>query len=269
MNEELEINIGKIITTKTGKKIPRFAIRLLEKIIHADEINDILKRYGHLSGTAFLSALLSELSIEVKWRNPEALPKEGRAIFVCNHPLGAIDGVGLSHLLAERYGKVQYLVNDMLYYLKPLQPVFLPVNTYGSQKKSSVERIQQALEGDSPIGSFPAGYCSKYYDGQIQDKVWKHSFINMAVTYRRDIIPLHFVARNSQRFYLIDRLWRKLGLKFDLCTALLPDEMFRARGKQFEVIVGEPISWQSLAESSEKPQQLAHQIRLRSYNLCN
>ena len=261
MNSELEIHIGKAIEVKTGKKLPNFLVRLLERLIHEREMNTFLRQYGDLDGVSFSKQLLDELNVSVEWKYEERLPLGSRALFVSNHPLGAIDGISLSYLLGAHYGGVQYLVNDMLYNIKPLQSVFLPVNTYGAQKRESVALLQKALAGNMPIGSFPAGYCSRYYDGTIQDRAWKPSFIKMAIESKRDIVPMRFVGQNSNHFYLIDRVWRKLGAKFDLCTALLPDEMFRARGKSFEVIVGTPISWKVIAESGESAQVWSDRIR--------
>lgn len=267
MNEQLEINVAQIIAQKSGKQLPKWLAKLVQRLIHEDEINDILRRHGNKAGVDFLHALLSDFKTTVRFRNPELLPENGRAIFVCNHPLGAIDGIGITYLLHEHYGHVKYLVNDMLYYLKPLRPVFLPVNTYGKQKKENLECIQEVLASDIPVGTFPAGWCSRYRDGKVQDAEWKHSFINMAINHKRDIVPLHFVGQNSRHFYIIDRIRKVLGIKFDICTALLPDEMFRAKGKEFEVVVGQAIRWQDLAQDKQKIQEKAAQIRAFSYSL--
>lgn len=263
----IEIDVAQIIEQKSGRKLPNFAIKLIKGLIHEGEINDILRRLGHLKGNDFLWALLQDFGTEVRWRHAERLPESGRAIFVCNHPLGAIDGIGITHLLAERYGSVQYLVNDMLYYLEPLQSVFLPVNTYGKQKKEHIEAINCVLASDTAVGTFPAGWCSRYQKGKVQDSEWKSSFVNMAIKYERDIVPLHFVGKNSRHFYLLDRMRKALGIKFDFCTALLSDEMFRQRGKSFEVIVGDAISWQSLKDHKLSPKEQAAQIRALSYAL--
>lgn len=268
MEEQLEINIAHIIAQKSGKQLPKWVARLVQRLIHEDEINEMLRRHGNKKGADFLCALLDDFGTTVRFRNPESLPQDGRAIFVSNHPLGAIDGIGITYLLHKHYGKVQYLVNDMLYYLKPLQPVFLPVNTYGKQKKENLKRIQEILAGDSPVGTFPAGWCSRYRDGKVQDNEWKHSFVNMAISHQRDIIPLYFVGHNSPHFYIIDRLRKALGIKFDICTALLPDEMFRAKGKDFEVVVGEAIRWQDLAADPRRIQEQAAHIRSLSYQLA-
>lgn len=265
----MQIDIAKIIEQKSGKKLPKWIIGLLKRLIHEREINDILLRHKDKVGVDFLSALLIDFDVRVSWHNPEDLPVTGRYIFACNHPLGAFDGIGLSYLLADKYGDVRYLVNDMLYHIEPLQPIFLPVNTYGKQKKDAVSMLQVAMQSEIPIGTFPAGWCSRKINGQIQDREWHKSFISLAHTYQRDIVPLHFVGKNSSHFYLIDSLRRGLGVKFDLATALLPDEMFRAKGANFKVIVGEPISWQTLEHWSEKNHDKAQRIRSMSYELRN
>ncbi len=267
MKEIFNINISKILEQKSKKKLPNFLIRLLERLIHQREINEVLNKHSDKEGADFLKALLDHLDIKVEWQGKEHLPKDSRQFFVCNHPLGGIDGIAISYMLQLHYGDIRYMVNDMLYHLKPLQSIFLPVNTYGSQSRETVLKLKDAFSSDVAIASFPAGYCSRYLDGKIQDRAWHKSFIRLAIDNKRDIIPLHFVGQNSKHFYWIDRIRKALGIKFDLSTALLPDEMFRAKGKTFKIIVGEAIPWESLAESPLKAKDLAQEIRAKSYAL--
>lgn len=267
-NHPLAINIGRVLREKAGKNLPRPVVSLLERIIHQREINDILYRHGHLAGKDFLEALVKEFQLDIDWVHAERLPESGRCIFVSNHPLGGLDGISLSYMLAEHYGDVRYMVSDLLYYLKPLQPVFLPVNNrQGAQARSQVELLQQALATDVPIGSFPAGSCSRVFDGKIQDQPWRKTFVSQAIASERDVVPLHFVGQNSRHFYWIWKLKNLLGMKFDPGQALLPDELFRARGSRFRVLVGEPISWQSLRDSGRSAQEEAQRIRAISYQL--
>lgn len=267
MNEAIQINIARIIEQKTGRKLPLGVAPLLRRLIHEREINDILVRHADKQGASFLDALQQEFALDTRWLNPEALPQDRRVIFACNHPLGGLDGISLAHLLCQHYGDVRYMVSELLYNLKPLQSVFLPVNNYGAQKREQITLLQQAMQSDVPIGTFPAGYCSRHIQGKIQDIDWHRSFISLAKTYQRDIIPLFFVGQNSRHFYLIDRVRKALGIKFDLCTALLPDEMFRGKGKCFRVIVGQAIPWKDLPETPQKAKAFACEIRKQSYAL--
>ena len=127
--------------------------------------------------------------------------------------------------------------------------------------------LQQALQTDVPIGSFPAGSCSRIFDGKLQDRPWRKTFVSQAISSERDIVPLHFVGRNSRHFYWVWHLKNFLRMKFDPGQALLPDELFRARGSRYRVIVGEPIPWQSLLSEGRTPDDEAQRIRAISYQL--
>ncbi|SUB78297.1 1-acyl-sn-glycerol-3-phosphate acyltransferase [Porphyromonas macacae] len=262
-----EIHIAQIIEQKTGKKLSRWKARFIERLIHEKEINYILRTYGHLEGAEFLEELVAYFGVGIEWIHPERLPDNGRCLFVCNHPLGGLDGICLALMLHRKYGSVRYIVNDLLYNLGPLKTLFLPVNKYGSQRREAIERLQAELGGDAPVGSFPAGLCSRYIDGKVQDIPWQKSFVNQAITYERDIVPLRFEGKNTRHFYLLEYWRTKLGIKLNLGTALLPDEMFRSKKKKFKILVGEPIAWQSLKESGKKAQVLADEIRSISYSL--
>lgn len=264
-----QIEIGKILQQKAKRSIPGWAIRLVEKLIHQREINEILLRYSHLDGVEFMNALVEHFRLSLQVIHPENLPTQSRAMFVANHPLGGLDGICISHLLGQHYqNSIQYIVNDLLYFLKPLQSIFVPVNKYGAQAKKSLLLLQRALESDLPVVSFPAGLCSRKINGKIQDSEWKTSFVKQAIQYHRDIVPMFFVGRNSNHFYEIERLRKKLGIQFNIGTALLPDEMFRAQGKSFQLIVGKPISVETLVSlSAQEIRQKTLEIRQQVYNL--
>ena len=63
-------------------------------------------------------------------------------------------------------------------YIEPRRSVFLPVYTMGRQKRADMEGVQRAYnDPDTQLISFPAGFCSRYIDGKIQDIEWKKSVI--------------------------------------------------------------------------------------------
>lgn len=233
-------------------------------------MNGFLSKNSDKRGISLFKELLKELNISGKWVNENKLPSDGRCIFVSNHPLGAIDGIVISCMLYDKYGDIRYLVNDMLYNIEPLKEIFLPVNTTsGFQNKEVAKNIKEVMQGDIPIASFPAGYCSRFIDGKAQDRVWKKNFINQAIRNERDIIPLFFDARNSIHFYLIEYLRKKLKIKLDFGTVLLPDEMFRARNKSFDITVGDRISYQSIIDMNMNNIEASKYVRDCCYNLKN
>lgn len=88
-------------------------------------------------------------------------------------------------------------------HIKPLAPVFLPINKYGSQAKESSLQINNAYESDEQMLIFPAGLCSRLQHGKIKDLEWKKTFIAKAVQSQRDIIPL--LRRTKFPFFIVLR----------------------------------------------------------------
>lgn len=176
-SEPLKIDIEKVVKEKApkyAKKIPGFLFRYLERTIHQDEINYILKTYKDSTGVKFADDLLSYMNVHINVIGKENIPPEGRFIFASNHPLGALDGVALIRFFGHFYsGKIKFLVNDLLMHIKPLAPVFLPINKYGSQAKESSLQINNAYESDEQMLIFPAGLCSRLQHGKIKDLEWK------------------------------------------------------------------------------------------------
>ena len=99
-----------------------------------------------------MDALIQEFRIDLTLIGAEHLPADPRALFISNHPLGGLDGICLTHLIASHYQTdIRYIVNDLLVNLKPLANIFVPVNKYGAQARTSIQKMHEALESDLPV----------------------------------------------------------------------------------------------------------------------
>jgi len=229
---------------KTADRIPKFIYNWLTKILHIDEINGLIKKYGHFHGTDFADALLEDFNVKVEIRGAENIPKEGRFIFASNHPLGGFDGILIMSRISKfTKSKVKFLVNDFLMYIYPLQEIFLPINKMGGQAKESARKIDEVYESDQQILIFPAGLCSRKKHKTIKDLAWNKHFIQRAIKNKRDIIPIHISGRNSNWFYNLSNFRKRLGIKFNLEMLYLSDEMFKQRGNSFTITIGKPIPY--------------------------
>lgn len=248
--------------------IPRWVVRALERMVCQDKLNEMLEVNRGREDADFCRGVIDHLEVSYEVRNRELLPENGRAIFVCNHPLGGLDGMILIDMLTRRYGKgVKFLVNDLLMAIRPLGGVFLPVNKYGRQSREASERIEEVLAGDAPVIIFPAGLCSrKGRKGVVTDLKWHKMFVNKAISSRRDVIPMHFSGHNSKFFYNFANLRTLLRIPVNLEMLRLPAEVFRSRGRKFTIEVGRPIAWQSLRGGSGAAGQ-ALDIRRIAYSL--
>lgn len=264
------IDIKQVLRQKApsaARKIPGFMVDYLIRTVHQDELNEILRRYHDKDGVAFMQELIGYFDLNLELVNEENIPAEGRYIFASNHPLGGLDGICLSAIIGGRFdGKIRYLVNDLLLYLSNLRSIFVPINKHGAQGKKNAELIEKAYASDNQIITFPAGLCSRKQNGKIQDTEWKKSFIQKAVEYRRDIVPVFFEGRNSNFFYRLANMRKALGIKMNYEMIYLPDEMFKSKHKTYSIHFGKPIPWQTF-DSSRKPAEWAEWVKEIVYNL--
>lgn len=275
-NEEkkrpLEINIGEVLRQRLprySRMIPRCVVRSLERTVCQDELNRLLRDNFPRRGADFCRGVLDDLGVTVRFHNTGNLPPKDhkRVLFVSNHPLGGLDGMALIDFVRNYYGvEPRFIVNDLLTAIEPLSDTFIPVNKHGAQSRQAIEALDEAFASDVPLLMFPAGLVSRRgKKGVVADLEWQKMFVTKARRYSRDIIPLHFYGENSSFFYKFAKFRRRLGLKFNIEMIYLPREVFRSRGKTFDVVVGEPVSHASLGDMS--PRDKAQQIRQQVYAL--
>ena len=250
-----------------AKMIPGFIYSYLKKVIHQDDINDFITRYGDRKGLDFSDAILEYLHVSYQVIGEANLPSpDGRYIFVSNHPLGGPDGIILISFLGKRYSELKFTVNDLLLNLKNLNNIFLPVNKHGAQAKDAVSALEDAYASDCQMIMFPAGLVSRKQQGIIQDLEWQKSFVSKAIQHRRDIVPIFIDGRNSNFFYNLANFRKKIGLKANIEMLYLPDETFKQRNRTFTLYIGQPIEWESL-DKSKKPIEWAQEIKRKVYLL--
>lgn len=265
----LQVDIEKILADKNPKIhriLPGFVIRYLKRIAHQDSINEILRKFAHLRGTAFNDAALEYMGITYRAHGVENLPKGGRNIFVSNHPLGGLDGMVFMSELTRHFPEIKFPVNDILLYIENYSDIFLPVNKVGTFGRDAAKLMEEAYASDYQLLNFPAGICSRKIRGVITDLPWQKSFIVKAVQHQRDIVPCYFSGRNSSFFYNLANFRKFIGFKMNIEMLYLVDEMFRQNGKDIDVYFGEPIPWQTF-DKFRKPQEWADMVREKTYNL--
>ena len=246
-NDNLRVDISTTLNSRASKYakfIPGFMVKWLEHTICQDELNGILERTSGKRGAEFCHAVLDDLDIKYNVIGADNMPPNRRVVIVSNHPLGALDGIALIDWVSKIYGPgVKFIVNDLLMAVKPLDNVFLPINKHGKQSRKSSSNIEEVFAGNDPIIIFPAGLVSRKRDEGIRDLKWQKMFINKAVQYHRDIIPVYFDGKNSPFFYNFAKLRTRVGLKFNIEMIYLPREIFRSRHARFTIVAGKPIPY--------------------------
>lgn len=268
---EKTIDIEKILRSKMGSKarwVPRFVVGWLRRLIHEDQVNAFLWEHRGQEGTEWLVECVKYLKMHVTIEGKENLPPKDdgkRYVFVSNHPLGGQDGVCLGSIIGSHYeGKFRYLVNDLLLFLPGIRPVCVGINKTGKQARNFPEAVESAFLSDNHILMFPAGLNSRVINGRIHDLPWKKTFVAKSKKYKRDVVPIYFSGHNSKRFYRIARWQERLGLKVNIAMITLVDEMYRNVDKNFRIVIGKPIPWQTF-DNTKTPMEWAEFVEDKVY----
>lgn len=258
------ISVKRVLESKMGSKarfVPKFIVNWFRKILHEDEINEYLNESAHITGIEWLVSTRAYIDMRIKIEGEENFPDPagGPYTFVCNHPLGGPDGIGIGAVLGEHYGeKLKYLVNDILLFLPGLRPLCVGINKTGGQSRNLPQLVKEVFESDNNILMFPAGLCSRKRHGVIHDLPWKKTFIQRSVATKRDVVPMHFSGRNSNRFYRIARLCEIFHSPINFAMIFLCDETYLNRHKDFTLKIGKPIPWQTFDKSKTSAEWAAY-----------
>ncbi len=265
----MQIDVADIIRAKTSKsslKIPRFVINWLRRLVHEKEVNEILSKANGATGIDFVNIGVECLDLKRSVSGLENIPANGRFIFIANHPLGGLESLVMMQTISEKFDNFMFVVNDLLMFLEPLKPVFVPINKVGKQSRQNAELLNSLYASDKQILYFPAGLCSRKIKGQIVDLQWQKNFIVKAQEFQRDIIPIYIGGRNSNFFYNLANWRKRLGIKFNIEMLFLVDEMFKQRGQTISLTIGKPISYKTF-DKSKTPLEWAEWLKTETYKL--
>jgi len=216
---------------------------LFKNISGINKLNDLYKRGQQKKSTEFLQYLLDDLDVKYELHDVDLsrIPREGPFVIVSNHPLGALDGILMMHIIEKIRPDFKVMGNFLLHRIQPLEPMVIAVNPFETRKEiyNSSAGMRQALrhvrEGGC-LGIFPAGEVStKDEEGNITDREWQDSAIKLIKKLEVPVIPMYFRAKNSPLFY------RMAAISSNLQTAMLPSEMVRPRTKPIQIRIGKPI----------------------------
>ncbi|MGB3452791.1 MAG: GNAT family N-acyltransferase [Moheibacter sp.] len=191
----------------------------------------------------FLEYLLDDLDIQYELHEEDLkrIPKDGNFVIVANHPLGALDGILMMHIIGKLQPNFKVMGNFLLRKIEPLEPMVIAVNPFETRKEAfnsamgMREAIRHVRDGNC-LGIFPAGEVStKNEKGEITDREWQEAVMKLVKRLNVPVIPMYFHAKNSPIFYRLAKLSPSLQ------TAMLPSEMVRPRLKPIQIRIGKPI----------------------------
>jgi len=259
--------VAKSGESKLFKSLPKFLLRKIIKIIHQDKYNEIHSKYWNIVGLGYVEGLIKEFGLKFKIIGFEKIPKDGRFVYVANHPQGGLDAISFLYLIHQHHGDVVSPSNEVFEFIPNLSPFIIGVNVFGHNTKEKAKAVNDAFAGNRPIMIFPAGEVSrKGKNGIIEDTEWYKTFVTKSIEHKRTIVPVFITGRNSEKFYRISRIRKFFGIKAYIETLYLPDEMVKQFNSEITFIAGEPIPYDKL-DKSISHSDWAVKIRNIVYNL--
>ena len=233
------------VDTVISEKFPRIAEHhphlrntlavLFRYLFHESEFKQFERDYPHLSGVDFVDKALEYFDFDYSVRawERERIPVTGKVVIVANHPIGSLDGLALLKLIYDVRPDVKVVANDLLYSLKPLRSLLLPVdNMNGNTPRQNLRNIERHLEADGALIIFPAGEVSRLKPSGVRDSRWRTGFLRFAEKTGAPVLPIHINARNSLFFYALSLLAKPLS------TLWLVREMFKQNHRSAQMTIG-------------------------------
>jgi putative hemolysin len=263
------LDVEKMIENKNPilkRMLPGFIIAYLKRILHQDEMNGYLIRFGHLTGVDFIDAVLEDMNTSLELKGLENIPATERCIIAANHPLGGLDGMALMLAVSQVRKDIVFPVNDILLNIKNLRELFIPINKHGSNAEN-IKIINDTFASDNVICYFPFGLVSRKSKGDIKDLEWKTTFLSKARRFKRDIIPTHISGRNTNFFYNLANLRKSLKIKANIEMLYLPDELSKQKNKILVFTFGKAVPYgffdkrHSMTEWAELMRQYVYKLK--------
>jgi len=266
----MKINLRAAFQAKNpglARWIPSWLFKILERLIHQDEINTLLAETGHLRDLPFAREVLRYFGVKVAVRGLEHLPTKGPFVLVANHPLGGLDGLAMYDVIGQVRDRFASLSNDIMMQVQPLEGLLIPVNKHGSQSRDHLKILQDKIAAGYGIIVFPSGLVSRRLNGKIRDLEWRKTAVTLARKHKLPVVPLYIEGRLSERFYQTYTWRKRLGIHANIEMLFLPDEMYRLRGSQVTLHLGAPVLPDRLA-NGEGDQVWTQRLRDLVYSLA-
>ena len=220
-------------------------VEMIRWIVHEKSINRFMIHHDRKKGLEFVNAVLEHLNISYKTvhRQIENIPSMGKVIIVANHPLGALDALCLVQMVCSvrQDKKVKIVANKMLGSIPQLKEFLIGVdNVHDKLSRHSLRQIDSALGAEEAVIFFPSGEVSRAGVFGVREGRWKGGFVKFAKRNGAPILPVYINGRNSPLFYAASWIYKPLG------ALLLSHEMFAAKNRVFDFVIGEPVNTQAL-----------------------
>ena len=226
--------------------------KFLKNFLRFDETVKVGNHIQDMSGAEAFNWLGEEYTSNCVIEGLENIPKNGKALLVSNHPMGAADAIALYSQIYKARKDVFFFANELfIYLLGSFNNVMAPVvwndqREIHSATKLTFIRLKKFFE-DNRIGIiFPSGRLSKLTLFGIWDRSWEKTPVKLAEKYNMPLLPVFIEGRNSWFFYFASKVSKQLRDVSQL------NELLNKRNKKIKIVIGNPVMRDQLNKNNQK-----------------
>ncbi len=226
--------------------------KFLKNFLRFDETVKVGNHIQDMSGAEAFNWLGEEYTSNCVIEGLENIPKNGKALLVSNHPMGAADAIALYSQIYKARKDVFFFANELfIYLLGSFNNVMAPVvwndqREIHSATKLTFIRLKKFFE-DNRIGIiFPSGRLSKLTLFGIWDRSWEKTPVKLAEKYNMPLLPVFIEGRNSWFFYFASKVSKQLRDVSQL------KELLNKRNKKIKIVIGNPVMREQLNKNNQK-----------------
>jgi putative hemolysin len=184
-----------------------------------------------------------ELRLEYDEARLRAIPTSGPVVVVANHPFGVLDGIVISHLVAQVRTDFKVLTNSILCRASELEPYLLPIDfsrtlaARAANLRSRAAALAWLCVGGALV-VFPGGAVAtseRLFGTRAVDPEWKLFTAKAIMRAGATVVPIFFEGQNSRVFQLASHISLTLRL------SLLFNEVRNKIGSVVTVRIGTPV----------------------------
>ncbi len=199
---------------------------------------------------------VKEMGVNYEIRGTENIPKNGKALYISNHPYGILDSAillgGLGSLLSKKGRKLKVIAMNQLKFINGIKEVIYFVHsTVKGINLSSVRESLRYVSNGGDLAIYPSGKMSKEGLGEYPWKKGLETFISRSAY----VVPMWFSGPDHEKIY---NLLAKFKRTEKLRRVLSLREVWNKAGQTVVLNIGKPIIPEELKKRRNTEERIQH-----------